>query len=277
MPMTTLTEAADKVVNCNGKKLLEAKTQAPPDQSGRTTNEDRWTKHLRSLENKHSQEIAHLQELWQAEVESLSIKEAEAQRTIRDLKAQVKHLNEARKARQEGERQSHGEDANISLETRQFEDLEEIYRLTKENREMQKFAAFADLNLPGNLHLGHDTIDEAMDQIQFELSSISYHRSSSPRLFHKLFAISGDLRSLILSAFGSDIQTAGGRDDVETIIKKFDAQICIRALVLAAVRDWVFMSRFPNFAPSNPRILSNYRHIISGLGEYSSIGKHIEN
>ncbi|ESZ92421.1 hypothetical protein SBOR_7180 [Sclerotinia borealis F-4128] len=271
-PAVTSAEATDGVATCNGKEIIQAKPQVPPlDPSDQETNGDNWAKHWKSVENKHNREIAHIQELWQAEVEKLSIKEAEAQATIRDLKVQIKHLNEARKTREEGERETHEKDANISLETRQFEDLEEIYRLTKENKEIRKFATFANLDLPGSLHLGHDTADDAMDQIQFELSSISYHRNTSQQLFPKIFAMSGDLRNLILSAFGSDIETASGRNDVETIMKKFDAHICIRVFVLAALKDWVFMSSFPNFAPSNPRILLNYRHIISRIGECHAI------
>lgn len=216
-----------------------------------------------------------MQELWQAEAEKLSMREAEAQMTIRDLRAELKHLDEARKARQDEGRKTQEEDANVSRETRQFEDLEEICRLAKENREMHKFATFADMNSSGSLHLGHDTADDAMDQIQFELSSISYHCSTTGLLFPRVFAISGDLRNLSLSAFSSDIETTIGRNDVQTILKKFDAHTCIRVLVLAALRDWVFMSRFPNLASSNPHILSSYRHIISSLGESSLIDDYV--
>ncbi|KAJ8062987.1 hypothetical protein OCU04_008232 [Sclerotinia nivalis] len=275
-PATPSTKTKDGVADSNGKEVIRTKPDVfPTDLINQTTNENNWLKHLKALENKYNREIAHIQELWQAEVEKLSMKEAEAQRTIRDLKAEVKHLIEARKARQDEGRKTQEEDVNVSRETRQFEDLEEIYRLTKENREIHKFATFADLNSPGSLHLGQNTVDDAMDQIQFELSSISYHRNTTGRLFPRIFAISGDLRNLTLSAFSSDIETATGRNDVETIMKKFGAQTCIRVLVLAALRDWVFMSRFPNFTPSNPRILSSYRHIISSLGECPVIGDYV--
>ncbi|KAM0155040.1 hypothetical protein ACHAQE_006941 [Botrytis cinerea] len=259
------TTSAEATV-CNSGEFTRARAQVLQyDSLDQGLNGDSWSKRLRSLKNKHNQEITQMQELWQAESEKLSIKQAEAQGTIRDLRAQLKHLNEAQMARQEEEQRAFKSDANISLETRQFEDLEEIYRLTKENREMHKFSEFADLDLPGSLNLGHDMIDDAMDQIQFELSSISCHHVNTPQLLPKIFSIPSDLRNLILSAFNSDIDTAIGRNEVETITKKFGAQICIRALVMAALRDWVFMSRFPNFAPSNPRILSTYRHIISSL------------
>ncbi|KAF7889274.1 uncharacterized protein EAF01_010767 [Botrytis porri] len=267
-PATTSTEAAV----CNGGELTRARSQALQyNLLGQTANGDSWPKRLRSLEKKHNQEIVQMQELWQAESEKLSIMEVEAQGTIRDLRAQLKHLNEARRVRQEEEQRALERDAHVSLETRQFEDLEEIYRLTKENREMHKFSEFADLDLPGSLNIGHDTIDDAIDQIQFELSSISCHHINTPQLFPKIFSMPSDLRNLILSAFNSDIETAIGRNEVEIITKKFGAQVCIRALVLAALRDWVFMSRFPNFAPSNPRILSSYRHIISSLGGESKL------
>ncbi|KAF7924993.1 uncharacterized protein EAE98_007081 [Botrytis deweyae] len=267
-PATTSTEAAV----CNGGELTRAKSQAfQYEPLGQTANGDSWPKRLRSLENKHNQEIAQMQELWQAESEKLSIMEAKAQGTIRDLRAQLKHLNEARRVRQEEEQRALESDAYVSLETRQFEDLEEIYRLTKENREMHKFSEFADLDLPGTLNIAHDTIDEAIDQIQFELSSISCHHINTPQPFPKIFSIPSDLRNLLYSAFNSDIETAIGRNEVGIITKKFGAQVCIRALVLAALRDWVFMSRFPNFAPSNPRILSSYRHIISSLGGESKL------
>ncbi|TGO36696.1 hypothetical protein BHYA_0117g00200 [Botrytis hyacinthi] len=267
-PATTSTEAAVS----NGGELTRCKSQALQyELLGQTANGDSWTKRLRSLENKHNQEIARMQELWQAESEKLSTMEAEAQGTIRDLRAQLKHLNEARRARQEKEQRNLESDTYVSLETRQFEDLEEIYRLTKENREMHKFSDFADLDLPGSLNIGHDTIDDAIDQIQFELSSISCHHINTSQLIPKIFSIPSDLRNLIYSAFNSDIQTATGRNEVEITTKKFGAQVCIRALVLAALRDWVFMSRFPNFAPSNPRILSSYRHIISSLGGESQL------
>ncbi|KAF5870578.1 putative zinc finger protein 470 protein [Botrytis fragariae] len=267
-PATASTEAPV----CNGEELTIAKSQALKyNLLAQTANGDSWLKRLKSLENKHKQEIAQMQELWQAESEKLSIMEAEAQGTIRDLRAQLKHLNEARRARQEEEQRALGSGAYVSLEARQFEDLEEIYRLTKENREMHKFSEFADLDLPGSLNIGHETIDDAMDQIQFELSSISCHHINTPQLFPKIFSMPRDLRNLIDSAFNSDIETAIGRNEVEVITKKFGAQVCIRALVLAALRDWVFMSKFPNFAPSNPRILSSYRHIISGLGGESKL------
>lgn len=218
---------------------------------------------IRSLEDKHEREMVHIQELWQAEVEMLNMKELETEKIIRDLKARIKHLTEAQKARQE--------DVNDVLETRLFEDLETIYRLTKQNRELHKSARLTDLSLPGTLHLGHELIDDAMDQIQFELSSISYHRKNYQRHLSKDVTISGDLASLVHSAFGSDIGTSDGRKKVETIMSKFDVQVCIRALVLAAVKGWVFMSNFPNFAPSANRLMSNYRAIIFGISECSHV------
>ncbi|TEY73423.1 hypothetical protein BOTCAL_0078g00160 [Botryotinia calthae] len=272
LPTQKSSNISTEATVCNGGELTRARAQVLQyDSLDQAVDGDSWPKRLRSLKNKHNREITQMQDLWQAESEKLSIKQAEAQGTIRDLRAQLKHLNEAQMARQEEEKRAFKSDANISLETRQFEDLEEIYRLTKENREVHKFSEFADLELPGSLNLGHDTIDDAMDQIQFELSSISCHHVNTPQLFPKIFSIPSDLRNLILSAFNSDIETAIGRNEVETITKKFGAQICIRALVLAALRDWVFMSRFPNFAPSNPRILSTYRHIISSLGGESKL------
>ncbi|EDN99548.1 predicted protein [Sclerotinia sclerotiorum 1980 UF-70] len=265
-PATTSTKTKDGAARSNGKETIRTKPDAfSTDLGNQNTNENIWLKHLRALENKYNREIAQMQELWQAEAEKLSMREAEAQMTIRDLRAELKHLDEARKARQDEGRKTQEEDANVSRETRQFEDLEEICRLAKENREMHKFATFADMNSSGSLHLGHDTADDAMDQIQFGLSSISYHCSTTGLLFPRVFAISGDLRNLTLSAFSSDIETTIGRNDVQTILKKFDAHTCIRVLVLAALRDWVFMSRFPNLASSNPHILSSYRHIISSL------------
>lgn len=270
---TTSTEAAVS----NGGEFTRDESQALRyELLGQKANGDSWTNRLRSLENKHNQEMARMQELWQAESEKLSTMEAEAQGTIRGLRAQLKHLNEARRARQKEEQRALESDAHVSLETRQFEDLEEIYRLTKENREMHKFSDFADLDLPGSLNIGHDTIDDAIDQIQFELSSISCHHINTSQLISKIFSIPSDLRNLVYSAFNSDIETAIGRNKVEITTKKFGAQVCIRALVLAALRDWVFMSRFPNFAPSNPRILSSYRHIISSLGEYPAIYNNME-
>ncbi|TGO16690.1 hypothetical protein BTUL_0025g00450 [Botrytis tulipae] len=256
-PTDTGTANTGGATNCNSEELVRAEPQMPQSSptAGRA-NEDHL-KYLQLLEDKHSREIARIQELWQTEVETLSIKETDTGKTIRDLKAQVKHLTEAQKARQEG--------MNDPLESRVFEDLETIYRLTKENREMHRFATFTDLELPGTLHLGYDSIDDAMDQMQFELSSISYHRKSYQRPMLADFAISGDLRSLVRSAFGRDIGTAIGRKEVVTIMKKFDAQVCIRTLILAALRDWVFDSNFPNFAPSDSRLLSNYRDIVFGL------------
>ncbi|KAF7950228.1 hypothetical protein EAE96_007519 [Botrytis aclada] len=265
---TTSTEAAV----CNDEGLTRAKPQSLQyDPKGQAANGDSWPKRLRSLENKHNQEITQMQELWQAESEKFSIKESEAQGTIRDLRAQLKHLNEARMARQEEEQRASESDANVSLETRQFEDLEEIYRLTKENREMHKFSDFADLDFPGSLNLGHDRVDDAIDQIQFELSSISCHHINASQLSHKTFSMPSDLRNLMISTFNSDIETVIGRIEVGIITKKFGAQICLRALVLAALRDWVFTSRFPNFAPAHSRILSSYRHIISSLGGESKL------
>ncbi|RAL67074.1 hypothetical protein DID88_007854 [Monilinia fructigena] len=247
-PVANSTEVTAVLKNCDDKEHIRDRPRAlPSDSEHQAINGDNCMEYLRSMENKYNLGIAQIQGLWQTEVEKL-----------------IKQLNEARKFRQDYQK-SQQEDANVSLETRQFEDLEEIYRLTKDNREMHKFATFADLHLPGSLRLEYDTIDDAMDQIKFELSSISYPLNSDPLPCPKIFAISGDLRNLILSAFGSDIEATVGRKYVETMMKKFNPQICIRVLVLAALRDWVFMSKFPNFAPSDSRLLSSYRHIISNI------------
>ncbi|TGO22613.1 hypothetical protein BPAE_0161g00180 [Botrytis paeoniae] len=63
--------------DCNSKELVRAEPQMPQfNPTGNPANEDRL-EYLQSLEDKHNREIAQIQELWQTEVETLSIKERE--------------------------------------------------------------------------------------------------------------------------------------------------------------------------------------------------------
>jgi hypothetical protein len=217
-----------------------------------------WMAHLSSVENGIQTQIERMRAQWQLEVEAFDRKERELQTTIDDLRNQNQHLHAARLAREQ--------DGNESIEERTFQYCEEIYRLMKENKEIRRMTTLTELGSSNHRHLAVDVVDDAMDQIQFELSSIEYHRRTNQPFLLSNRVVSEDLSSLAQSLVGLDIREPLGKQRLEAVMSRCDGHVCLRSFVLAAIRDWVFMSTFPSFAPLDSRLLSTYRDIVRATG-----------
>ncbi|PQE05224.1 hypothetical protein CJF30_00010179 [Rutstroemia sp. NJR-2017a BBW] len=209
---------------------------------------------LRSVEIGLQRQIERMRTQWQLEVEAFDRKEKELQATIDDLRSQKQHLNAARLAREEGR--------NEPIEERTFQYCEEIYRLMKENKEVRRLTDLTELNSSNYRHLAVDDVDEAMDQIQFELSSIAYHRPADQPFLLRHGTVSEDLSTLVQSVVGLNIREPLDNQRLEIVMSRYGTHVCLRSFVLAALRDWVFMSNFPSFAPLDSRLLSTYRDIL---------------
>ncbi|PQE30963.1 hypothetical protein CJF32_00007971 [Rutstroemia sp. NJR-2017a WRK4] len=248
---TTTTRAGNTTSNT---VVVPAASQPVPSTGSYQENSVAGGAQLRSLVNGLQKQIERMRTQWQLEVEAFDRKEKELQTTIEDLRNQNQHLNTARLAREEGR--------NEPIEERTFQNCEEIYRLMKENRELRRLAELTEHESSSHHLLKVEFVNDAMDQIQFELSSIAYHRPADQLSLLRHSVVSEDLSLLVQSVVGLNIREPLDKQRLETVMSKYGTHVCLRSFVLAALRDWVFMSNFPSFAPLDSRLLSTYRDIL---------------
>lgn len=75
-----------------------------------------------------------------------------------------------------------------------------------------------------------------------------------------------DLGSLVHCLFSAETDDTV-RQQLKISASKLGPQAVIRKFVLAALREWIFLTNFPNFTPNNDRCLDTYRQVILVLGK----------
>jgi len=220
------------------------------------------TKQNHKLEMSQKQaEIRSIQALWYAEVEDRIAAEKKLKQSNGALQAEVQHLDLARQ-----EREAAGRDP---LESSIFLKNQEIWRWSQHVHSLQKLVGFAKLNIAEGPRLENNDIDDAMDRITSQLESILQGRDLDQPLLVPQKTADSYTNSLIRSALGISIEAVHGRAKLQRLTSKFDSQHLIRVFVLAALCDWVFESAFPDFSPSNLRLLGAYRDTVLKYGQFN--------
>jgi hypothetical protein len=201
------------------------------------------------------QEIARIRAQWQLDAERSAEREYKLEQETKELRAQnTNHVL----ARQDRERA--GPDY---LEAGLFNNTHELWKLARRVEEMIKAETFTRQDLPGGRMLDPKALDNAMDQIASELECIAPpHNLERPT-----FASDSDLGSLVRTI---SIGSVGQKEEVRWLrmeMLKFEPETVVRALAIGALRDWVFSTKFPSFAPEDSRLLGAYRDIVAEHGE----------
>ncbi|KAF8849940.1 hypothetical protein BDZ45DRAFT_216706 [Acephala macrosclerotiorum] len=112
--------------------------------------------------------------------------------------------------------------------------------------------------------LSGKVMQKALDTISTELQSIFHNRRSDmlPRI--PIVRGHSDLASLLRYSFEGVTEPRELRKLLAEQISKWGLPMIIRGLTIAAIKEWVFTSDFPNFSrKGDPRLLQQYRKIIA--------------
>jgi len=200
-------------------------------------------------------EIARLLIQWHRETEDLVQEQEKLKATIEEKEALLHNRNLAWNDRLIPD--------NDWLIDRLYEQKQEISRLTKHIHDIEEGATFAKKDPRHDKHSIMEAIDTAMKQIESELDSIMCGHSSPTKLSVPRVPKQSDLGSLAQSIFGAE-------SDIErhlmTCMAKYDQELIIRVFVLAALKEWVFLTGSPDFSARDNRVLNAYRQEVMNQG-----------
>lgn len=201
-------------------------------------------------------EVVKVREQWQTESEERDRREQRLKRAIGDLSAQIQNMEVARQDRDRADRNRHEESEYV----KQLDS----WRLTKEIHDMRKDMRWVETDGNSKKKLDRDTTEKAMNNIRAELESVMCADKVSlvmPKLERQ-----SDLASLVRSVLDIPLD-AVHTPLLRRLLLKFEPEYVIRAFVLAALRDWVFLTDFPGLTTSKDVCLEVYRDVILTLGE----------
>lgn len=198
-------------------------------------------------------ELNTLRQSWHREVDSLRSTISKHAQTELSLRAEIQHLVIARQARELA-----GKDP---LEYELFQLNQTVWSLNRRVHEMQKLAGFAKIGRDGETRaegVERRVVDEAMDKIVEDLQLLGCDRHALMLRIEE----SGDLGALLGTLFEAIPEAKDRVGKLRNTFAKFGAGLLVRTFVLAALRDWVLATAFPDFSPQNVKLLEAYRDII---------------
>lgn len=174
--------------------------------------------------------------------------------------AEIQHLKDARRER---ERAGKGD-----LEERLCTKTQDTWRWQMKVQELQDMKLFLDDNSPRPVSLESATIEAALSTIGTEIQSLRLECSLGTITHVPTIRRNSDLESLLYSMFRNGISIGEMRKLLASEMVKWGLPMIVKGLIVAAIKDWVFDTDFPNFSSQgDPRILEEYRSIISSFGE----------
>ena len=151
------------------------------------------------------------------------------------------------------------------LEATLFDKSQEIWQLRQRVKRTSELEQFIEKDESRQGLLDPNVLGDEMAQIRSELECIA--PSNNNNMVTPNFSANSDLGSLVETISNDSVE----KDDVVgwlwSAMLKFNAETILRAFVVGALRQWVFATRFPDFAPSDTRLLGVYREIVSRHGK----------
>jgi hypothetical protein len=207
------------------------------------------------------EEIANIRTQWQLEAEKYAEQEHRQEQEAQELRMEIRHHLQARQ-----ERERAGLDY---MEAELFNYSHKLWQVNERVEQMIKSEKFTRQDLPGESLLNPMDLDEKLGQIESDLECIV-----PPHTLERVtFLSESDLGCLVRTI---SIGRAGEREEaawLRTTMLKFDAETVVRALLIGALHDWVFQSKFPKFVPTDLRLLGVYREIVAEHGKFLSQAK----
>jgi hypothetical protein len=202
---------------------------------------------------------------WQEETRNLKKENGRLREENIDLIQKVSHLELARDMRAaDGDPWEH----------EFYRKNKEIYELEKKVSIMRNQMHFIPDSSTLNSSPSRDVdsaIQSTMEFLQAELESILHGHDTSIPLQVPTKIRSIDLNTLIRSIHSTGVE-GGEQKLLRQWSLKFEPDMVIKPLVLAALREWVFAPTFPVFTSKNTRLLDAYRRALMSQGNLDTIG-----
>lgn len=211
-----------------------------------------------------TQEIEGVRAQWQREVEAFAERERKQSCEIEELQATNRNLLLAQQ-----ERRAAGPDP---LEATLFDKSQEIWQLRQRVKRTSELEQFIEKDESRKGLIDPNVLDDEMDQIRSELECIA----PSNKMVTANFTANSDLGSLIQTISAASVEKDEEVSWLRSAMLKFNPETILRALVVGALHEWVFATRFPDFAPADTQLLGVYREIISRHGKVSKKNYHSE-
>jgi hypothetical protein len=148
-----------------------------------------------------------------------------------------------------------------------FKDCQ-IMRLHEQVHEMRRLESFAKRDHDEPLHLKCDFVDEKLERMCSELESIVHWHSVNTPIPMAVVKRESDTGILLHCSLGEHLVWETDEHEVllASSLSRVDSAPLIQALVLSAVREWVFQDDFPSFGNGDCPLLKAYREVLIGYG-----------
>jgi hypothetical protein len=190
------------------------------------------------LEHRHDA-VGMTERLWEEDVASLRGQIADLEKEKQRLWAMLEDFKNAQQ-----QSQSAGHDPK---EHRFRVYLQEIWNLHQLNIDLEDVANFFRLDATENRALEVEDINKSMEQIQAELEPILGNCDTANLQVNRALEHGSDLQALLLSCLKLHDTPENLDSRLTECISQFEIPILVRAVVLAALNEWVFKTSFPPF------------------------------
>jgi len=215
---------------------------------------------LRTELQQKNLEITNIQQQWQEEVDKLNQQLIRSNHVENELKAQLKHHQMA-----QSESKLAGKDP---LEDVIFQNHQQIWELTRKIQDMRNQLSYTESGTRNSFASLESKINKTMASISSELESILHGHDTSCPLQPPGAATSGDLAGLVRALFGKDVAAGQEGARLKTCILKLGApEMIVRSLTVAALKEWVFETNFPNFTKKPMPLLRAYQESVMTMGK----------
>jgi hypothetical protein len=190
------------------------------------------------LEHRHDA-VGRTERLWEEDVASLRGQIADLGKEKQRLQAMLQDFENAQQ-----QSQSAGHDPKEDRFRVYQQDLWNSHQL---NMELENVAKFFKLDPIENRALEVEDINKSMDQIQAELESILGNYDTANLQVNRALEHGSDIQALLLSCLKLHANPERLDSRLTECISQFEIPILVRAVVLAAINEWVFNISFPPF------------------------------
>jgi len=204
-------------------------------------------------------EVQSIREAWHEEVQEILGREERLKTIMEKDRAENVHSKLAQGGRKKADKDL--------LEELLFRRDDYIFDLERKVKKLARLSTFSTPDSPYPFHLSNNILSCTLDAIGSELDLILSGQDRIFTLQAPSIIESTDLKSLMSSIQGSEADLDQSVTDLTRWTRKFDPEIVIRTLALAAFKAWVLDTSFPNFVVGNAPLLDAYRHAIIDHGE----------
>lgn len=212
-----------------------------------------------------------ISEIKQKELEIHEIRHQWDQETWKSLQLEKNQNSIAQALRRENTHLEIARDERRKAGKNPLEDVlylknEEIWKLCKRVKDMEKLATFTRCDGTETL-ISWNEVTSAIDMLSSELELIlPGHDQRKPLLIPDVVEGS-ELARLIRCILGNETDAVKEKQALRCWVSRYDPEVVLRSLIVAAVKDWVFMSQFPTLNPNHSPLLEAYREIVQTYGK----------